>query len=78
VQTRARPLIWERCVGIDREFSLIATRGADGRVHVAPGVTGPARDYAATIGERLGIVGIYSVTFFETAGGLLVDKFVTL
>ena len=76
VQTRGRALLWERFVAIDREFALVAERAADGPVRIEPEIDERARDYAATIGDRLGIVGTYGVTFFASGDRLLVNEVV--
>jgi len=73
-ETKGRPLIWERALPFDRTYSLEVERDADGTLHFMPEVAGAARGYAATIGERLGIVGTYYVTVIESGEQAFVDE----
>jgi 5-(carboxyamino)imidazole ribonucleotide synthase len=71
--TAGRPLMWERAVAVDSAFCVVATRDAAGSTAIECALPEPVRNIATTIGERLGIVGLYAVAFFQNADGLLVD-----
>ena len=73
-ETRGRPLLWERSVAIERAFSLEVERDAAGAVRLSPQIEGEPRAVAVRIGECLGVVGVYFVTFVVAGGRLLVDE----
>jgi len=82
-ETKGRPLLWERFVDIDAEFTVFAERKQDGTVDTDPqprigdrDLGDRARAETAMLGERLGIVGAYHVRFFQSAGQLLFDELV--
>jgi phosphoribosylaminoimidazole carboxylase (NCAIR synthetase) len=71
-ETKGRPLVWERYVEVDRVISAAANRSSDGTVTVSPsGADSEVRALTAQLGERLGIIGGFIVTFFHTTDGRL-------
>ncbi len=82
-ETKGRPLLWERFVEIDAEFTIFAERKADGTIDTYPRLGTVDRDLCdraragtAMLGERFEIVGAYHVHFFQTAAELLFDELV--
>lgn len=82
-ETQGRPLLWERFVDIDFEFSIVAERYEDGAIVSSPqprfgdpDLCARARAATAMLGERLAIVGAYTVRFFTSGGRLLFDELV--
>lgn len=72
-ETDGRPLIWERALAFDRAYALEVDREADGSLHLQPEVSGRAREFAAAIGERLGVVGTFILTVIESGDQLFID-----